>query len=256
MPWVASGTPACNAVVTFQRQDVQIFPDDLPSFTAKPVELLKRIIRLATDSDSIVLDSFAGSGTTAHAVLALNQEDGGNRGFVLVECEGYADSITAERVRRVVKGVPSARDADLKAGLGGSFSYFELGALMQQESLLSGCDFPDYEALTGYVFFTATGEQFDPRKIDRGTGLVGRSDRGDVYLIYEPDLERIKDLALTLDFACSLPKPKGTNRLVFAPTKYLDQEFLDLYRITFCQLPFQIYQAIDALADGGARQET
>ena len=57
---------------------------------------------------------------------------------MLIECEDYADSITAERVRRVIKGVRSAKDANLKAGLGGSFSYFELGAPMQQESLLSG----------------------------------------------------------------------------------------------------------------------
>ncbi|MDE0023528.1 MAG: site-specific DNA-methyltransferase [Spirochaetaceae bacterium] len=222
----------------------------------KPSQLIREIISFAAGTDSIVLDSFAGSGTTAHAVLALNQDDGGNRRFVLIECEDYADSITAERVRRVIRGVPSAKDANLKAGLGGSFSYFELGAPMQQESLLSGRDLPDYEALAGYVFFTATGEQFDPRKINRETGLIGRSRRGDVYLIYEPDRERIKDLALTLDFARSLPEPRGINRLVFAPTKYLDQEFLDLYRITFCQLPFQIYQAIDALADGGIRQET
>ena len=235
---------------------LQIFPDDLPGFTTKPVELLKRILLLSTDKDSIVLDSFAGSGTMAHAVLSLNQADGGTRRFVLVECEDYADSITAERVRRVIKGVPSAKEANLKAGLGGSFSYFELGSPMQQESLLCGRDLPDYEALAGYVFFTATGEQFDPRKIDRETGFIGRSPRGDVYLIYEPDRERIKDLALTLDYARSLPKPKGISRLVFAPTKYLDQEFLEQYRITFCQLPFQIYQAIDALADRGTQHGT
>ena len=175
---------------------------------------------------------------------------------MLVECEDYADSITSERVRRVIRGVPSAKDANLKAGLGGSFSYFELGAPMQQESLLSGRDLPDYEALAGYVFFTATGEQFDPGKIDRESGFIGRSRGADVYLIYEPDRERIKDLALTLDFARTLPRPTGTNRLVFAPTKYLDQEFLDQYRITFCQLPFQIYRAIDALADAGGQHGT
>ena len=229
----------------------EIFPNPGKVFDhPKPRLFVQEILSFLTDPESIVLDSFAGSGTTGHAVLALNREDGGTRRFVLVECEDYADSITAERVRRVMKGIPSAKDANLKAGLGGSFSYFELGAPMQQESLLSGRDLPDFEALAGYVFFTASGEQFDPRKISRETHFIGTSRRGDVYLIYEPDRERIKDLALTLDFARSLPKPKATNRLVFAPTKYLDQEFLDLYRITFCQLPFQIYQAIDALADG------
>ena len=88
----------------------------------KPSELVRDIVSFATEKDSIVLDSFAGSGTTAHAVLALNQEDGGNRRFVLIECEDYVDSITAERVRRVIKGVPSAKDESLKSGLGGSFS--------------------------------------------------------------------------------------------------------------------------------------
>lgn len=77
---------------------------EAPFSTPKPVELLERIVRIATQPDSIVLDSFAGSGTTAHAVLAANQKDGGDRKFILVECEDYADKLTAERVRRVIKG--------------------------------------------------------------------------------------------------------------------------------------------------------
>jgi len=72
--------------------------------TPKPVLLLKRILELATNEHSIILDSFAGSGTTAHAVLEANRKDGGDRKFILVECEDYADSLTAERVRRVIDG--------------------------------------------------------------------------------------------------------------------------------------------------------
>jgi len=72
--------------------------------TPKPTKLIERVLQLATDSESIILDSFAGSGTTAHAVLSLNAKDGGNRKFILVECEGYADTLTAERVRRVISG--------------------------------------------------------------------------------------------------------------------------------------------------------
>jgi len=72
--------------------------------TPKPTSLIQRILELGTDEDAIVLDSFAGSGTTAHAVLAQNARDGGNRKFILVECEDYADSLTAERVRRVIGG--------------------------------------------------------------------------------------------------------------------------------------------------------
>ena len=74
--------------------------------TPKPTRLIERIIQIATDKDSIVLDSFAGSGTTAHAVLDMNAKDGGQRRFILVEMEDYADSITAERVKRVIHGYP------------------------------------------------------------------------------------------------------------------------------------------------------
>jgi adenine-specific DNA-methyltransferase len=72
--------------------------------TPKPVELLNRILSLATTPHSIVLDSFAGSGSTGHAVLAANKNDGGDRKFILVECEKYADDLTAERMRRVIGG--------------------------------------------------------------------------------------------------------------------------------------------------------
>jgi len=90
--------------------------------TVKPSSLTHHLVNLAVwnDNNAIILDSFAGSGTTAHAVLALNKEDGGNRKFILVECEDYADKITAERVHRVIKGVPEAKDENLKKGLGGA----------------------------------------------------------------------------------------------------------------------------------------
>ncbi|MBP8260239.1 MAG: site-specific DNA-methyltransferase [Verrucomicrobia bacterium] len=233
---------------------LEIFADDLPAFTTvKPVCLLKRIIRLSSDEEDILLDSFAGSGPTAQAVLELNKEDGGSRRFVLVECEDYADTITAERVRRVIKGVPSAKDEALRAGMGGTFSFFELGKPMRQESLLDGTNLPDYEALAAYVFFTATGEEWNPKRVKRKEWYIGESRLYDVFLFYEPEVERLKNLALTLEIARKLPSVSGKNKLVFAPTKYLDQEFLDRYRITFCQLPFQIYRAVDGVAAKSAK---
>lgn len=72
--------------------------------TPKPMALVKRVLHLATNEDSIILDSFAGSGTTGHAVLSQNAKDGGNRRFILVECEDYAESLTAERIRRAING--------------------------------------------------------------------------------------------------------------------------------------------------------
>ena len=70
----------------------------------KPVPLIERILAIGADRDALILDSFSGSGTTAHAVLEANKRDGGTRRFILVEMEDYADRLTAERVRRVING--------------------------------------------------------------------------------------------------------------------------------------------------------
>ena len=123
--------------------------------TVKPTELLKWLVSLHTDDDAVVLDSTAGSGTTAHAVLALNKEDGGNRRFILCQMpfetkeqeqkkENICESITAERVRRVSQGVPQAKDEALRAGLGGTFSYFRLGKELRKQAILDGRELPGY----------------------------------------------------------------------------------------------------------------
>ncbi len=210
--------------------------------TVKPIDLIKRLLFHFTDKDSIILDSFAGSGTTAHAVLALNKEDGGHRKFILIECEDYADQITAERVRRVMKGIPNAKDQALREGLGGTFSYFDLGKAIEMESLLEGKNLPSYTELARYVFYTATGEEFDESQIIEERHFIGESKEYEVYLFYQPDLEYLKKTALTLEHARALGHYNGKRRLVFAPTKYLDQEHLLELHIAFAQLPFEIYQ--------------
>jgi adenine-specific DNA-methyltransferase len=144
----------------------------------------------------------------------------------------------------VIKGLPKAKDEVLQKGLGGSFTFVGVGNPMRLESLLKGDKLPAYEDLAGYVFYTATGEDFDTRQIDQKTGFIGESAQYDVYLFYKPDMEYLKNTALTLDMARNLPKGSDKKRLVFAPTKYLDSIHLDENRIEFCQLPFEIYKAI------------
>ncbi len=97
-----------------------IFSDNVSIFdTPKPVSLIERVLQLSTDKNAIILDSFAGSGTTAHTVLKLNAQDQGNRRFILIEMEDYADTITAERVRRVMAGFGDGTKQS--AGLGRQF---------------------------------------------------------------------------------------------------------------------------------------
>jgi len=202
----------------------------------KPVDLIKHLLLLAGDENGLVFDPFAGSGTTAQAVLELNNSDGGKRRFVCIEEQDFADRITAERTRRVIDVLGRGERAN-------SFSFVEVGHPMRLETLLKADKLPSYEDLAGYIFYTATGEDFDARQIHRKTGFIGESRQHDVYLLYEPSLEYLKSTALTLDMARSLPKGSGKKRLVFAPTKYLDSIHLDEHRIEFCQLPFEIYKA-------------
>jgi adenine-specific DNA-methyltransferase len=166
----------------------------------------------------------------------------------LVECEDYADKITAERVRRVIKGVKTVKNEKLKNGLDGTFSYFELGDPIEMESILEGKRLPDYMELARYIFYTATGEEFNPDKVNEKKHFIGESKNYEVYLFYKPDIEYLKSTAFTLDLAKKLGPYKGKKRLVFAPTKYLDLNDAELIErhglkgIEYCQLPFEIYR--------------
>ncbi len=195
----------------------------------KNIELLKRVIKMLDEPKAVVLDSFAGSGTTGHAVLDLNQ-DGGNRKFILIEMEDYADTITAKRLRSVVKE------------LNGTFSYFDLGKPIEMEGILEGKRLPTYKELARYVFYTATGEEFDEKAVNEKKHFIGESKEYEVYLFYEPDIKYLKSTSLTLKEAEALGPIKNKRRLVFAPTKYLDEDYLAKFRISFAQLPFEIYK--------------
>ncbi len=221
----------------------------------KAVGLVIDILRITTGPDDIVLDSFAGSGTTAHAVLALNKEDGGNRKFILIECEDYADTITAERVRRVIKGVPSARDKSLREGLGGSFTYCALGEPISVESMLRGDSLPSYDSLASYLLHCATGISADAGSVldfrRRGNdavesdGFFYESDRVRYHLLYEPDIEWLRGDKGALNHArakaiSESARAMGKSAVVFAPMRYLSQSDLTAMGITFCQLPYEL----------------
>jgi adenine-specific DNA-methyltransferase len=216
--------------------------------TPKPVELVRRIIEIASDQNSICLDSFAGSGTTAQAVLAQNVNDGGQRKFLLVEAADYADKTTAERVRRVIKGVPNSKDEMLKKGLGGAFSYCELGEPLDLDRFFDGKSAPTYQQVAGYVVYTATGQSasdvpHEPRK----DWFVADAGGYRIHLIYRPDLTfmRGNGAALSLGVANDIAKgAKGKQVLVYAAAKFMSQAELTRAGITFCQLPYSVHRVL------------
>jgi adenine-specific DNA-methyltransferase len=228
----------------------------------KPTGLIKKILSIVGRKNAVVLDSFAGSGTTAHAVLALNKEDSGSRKVILVQINeatkedssaykaGYKNviEITAERVRRVIKGVKDAKDDDLKKGLGGSFTFCELGEEINIENLLKSEKLPIYDELARYAFYTATGQTLD--KVKHGADfLVGETANYRVYVIYQPDTHflRSQESALNMALAERISKALKESKktaLVFATHKFMGQKELSEMGIVYCQLPYAIHRVM------------
>lgn len=205
----------------------------------------------------MVLDSFAGSGTTAHAVLALNKADDGNRRFILVETEDYADALTAERIRRVIKGVPTAKDEVLKGGLGGSFTYCELGEPMDLERFFAGEGAaPERDAVARYVAWTATGETL--ALAEGPDGFVGYAGNYRLHLLYEPGAQWMRSNEAMLDLTTAERIAKAAKAdgcrptLVFAAGKLMGQRALTGLGLVFCQLPYSVHRILGEGIEGVA----
>ena len=178
----------------------------------KAVELIERVLKMGNaDKDSIVLDAFAGSGTTAHAVINLNAQDGGNRKFILIEAKDYCKTITAERVKRV----------------GGSFRFYRLGAtLFDNKGALN----PDvtFQDLAAYVWSKSTKTPYTPN--DTASPLIGIHD-GTAYYVFNE--------VLTEELLKTLPPHDGA-KIIFATACRISAETLESLGITFQQIPKEV----------------
>ena len=207
-----------------------IFDGDVPFDTPKPVRLIERVLQIASDKDSIVLDSFAGSGTTAHAVLNANAKDGGTRRFILVEMCDYAESVTAERVRRVMGSEALiVKSEELGSSMG--FSYYELGEPLMEDGYLN--ERVGEDRIREYVYYTETGLPTEDRADDKYLMGVAHDcayyflyDRGAVTTLSRRTLGRIKT--------------KAASYVVFADKCALGEDELERMRIRFKKIPRDI----------------
>ena len=206
--------------------------------TPKPVELVEQIIRMMNDPSALVLDSFAGSGTTAHAVLKQNAEDGGNRRFILVEMDEHiAQNVTAERVRRVAQGYTNAKGEDVE-GLGGSFQYCKLSAepLFTADGQIR--EDVTFAQLAEFVWFAETGTGFTGVA---DSPLLGVHEGRAIYLLYNGIL---KDLApdsgnvLTAAVFGRLPTFRGP-KVIYAAANRMGSR-IARENITFKQTPYAL----------------
>jgi adenine-specific DNA-methyltransferase len=196
--------------------------------TPKPTSLIRWLISLHADENALVLDSFAGSGTTGHAVLQQNKEDSGNRRFILIEMEqNIARDVTAERLRRVIDGY-----AD-KEGLGEGFRFCTLGEPLFDErgQIRDAVKFND---LAHHIFFTETGEPL-PKRANGQTALIGKANSIAYYLLWE------KNSASVLNGKAlrALPRHDGI-KVVYADGCSLSPARLQQAGIVFKQIPYQI----------------
>ena len=201
----------------------------------KDHEVLMRLIRYVTGPDDLVLDSFAGSGSTGHAVLQLNKEDGGNRRFILVEMiEDIAKEVTAQRLTRVIQG-----HKDLPA-LGGGFRYCRLGTPIFDEAgnIQSDVTFAE---LAAHVYFAETGEPI-PKRSNGKSPFLGVNNGKAVYLLFNSvlgDKSASGGNVITNTVLKVLPRHDGP-RIIFGEGCRLGTARLKREGITFRQIPYGI----------------
>ena len=177
----------------------------------KPLGLVEYILQQATDKNSLVLDAFAGSGTTAHAVINLNNQDGGNRKFILIEEKEYCKTITAERVKRV----------------GGEFKFYRLGAELFDETGLINPAVTTRQ-LAAYIWQKFTGK---PYTAEKTLPLIGIHEGAAYYLL--------RDKILTREELETLP-PHDGKKIIFGAACRISAENLKLRGIKFLQIPKDI----------------
>lgn len=196
----------------------------------KPINLLEVLLDSIDVSEGVFLDSFAGSGTTAHAVLNLNKQDGGHRRFILIEMEDYANDITAERVKRVAKGYGEGKKA--VAGTGGAFDYYKLGLPLfnEDQNLNEQIGLPK---IREYIWFSETRAAFTEPQAE--PYFLGQKDKTVYYFIYE------KNRLTTLDFdSLEIIKTKGEQYIVYADNCLLPTDFMRKHNIIFKKIPRDI----------------
>ena len=215
------GTEVFIKYLGFKKED---FPNP------KPVGTIQRILQIATAGDDIILDSFAGSGTTAHAVLNMNKADGGHRKFILVEMMDYADSITAERVKRVIRGYGEGKNA--VEGTGGNFSFYDLGEPLLVGDCLNEAVAP--EKIREYIWFMETKQPYAPPS-GGNPYYLGKHNSTGYYFYYEPQRVTVLDYAFL-----STITEKADGTVIYADRCSISEDKLAKMGITFKKIPRDI----------------
>jgi adenine-specific DNA-methyltransferase len=207
----------------------------------KPSSLIRYLISLLDDDDFIVLDSFAGSGTTGHATLEQNRRDGGKRRFILVEMDDYALNTTAERVKRAITGGRETESSN--AGLGGGFDFYTVGEPMflPDENLNEAAGI---SAIRGYVAYSEGIPAADRTTAENphSSYLLGLNRETAWVFHYEPDRATSLDMDFlgTLRFGGKTGAGKPGTVIIYADRCLLSKDFMTKHGIIFKKIPRDI----------------
>lgn len=196
----------------------------------KPTALIQYLLGFYCEEDSIVLDSFAGSGTTAHAVLNMNKADGGNRQFIIVEMMDYAEDITAKRAKCVIKGYGEGKNA--VEGTGGNFSFYDLGEPLLMGDCLNEAVAP--EKIREYIWFMETKQPYAPPS-GGNPYYLGKHNSTGYYFYYEPQRVTVLDYAFL-----STITEKADGTVIYADRCAINEDKLAKMGVTFKKIPRDI----------------
>ena len=214
-----------------KKELLAIFGGNATFDTPKPTRLIEHVLKIAGDKDTLILDSFAGSGTTAQAVLKMNQADQGSRRFILVEMGDYAEATTAERMKRVIQGYGKGKKQ--VPGTGGNFSFYELGApLLTSEGYLN--EAVGVERIREYMWYMETRSDL-PKEGNGNPHYLGTSNGTSYYFYYQPG----ESTALDYDFLETIPE-RTESIVIYADRCHLSEKELTRFGITFKKIPRDI----------------
>jgi len=195
----------------------------------KPIALIEYILEMIGKKDITILDSFAGSGTTAHAIINANKKDGGNRKFILIELMDYANDITAERVKRVIN--ENGKSEDFVGEINSNFSFYELGEPLLINNELN--ENINIQKIREYVYFMET--KCKTKMYENEPNLLGINNDTAYYFYYLKN----KVTTLNREFLATI-KTKAERYVIYADICTLSESELDKYNITFKKIPRDI----------------
>ena len=201
----------------------------------KPSKLISKLLASYRDKNAVILDSFAGSGTTAHSVIKLNEKDGGNRKFILIEMEDYAENITSERVRKVINGYGESKKVNkFVEGISSSFDFYELGRPIFNDNENLNEEVGE-DKIRNYIYYSETKQPLKRIQSKEDKYLLDNYQDTGYYFYYE------KDSLTTLDNnSLGIISELQEQYIIYADVCLLDEAYMLNKNIIFKKIPRDI----------------